>query len=71
MIELFDFVIFTGLVQALFGKSTITYKPDGEEGPAKEVDFSPPFRRVHIIKDLEKILGVTLPDATQFHTEGD
>ncbi|XP_075241316.1 lysine--tRNA ligase-like [Convolutriloba macropyga] len=58
-----------GLVQALFGKSTITYKPDGEEGPAKEVDFSPPFRRVHIIKDLEKILGVTLPNATQFHTE--
>jgi len=57
-----------GLVQALFGKSSVTYKPDGEE-EAKEVDFSPPFKRVHIIKDLEKILGVTLPDATKFHTE--
>ena len=69
-LAMFHFRLVLGLVVSLFGKSTVTYCPEGEDGETKEVDFTPPFKRVHIIKDLEKILGVTLPDATKFDTEG-
>lgn len=58
-----------GLVMALHGKPKITYNPEGEEGSSQEVDFTPPFRRVHIIKDLEKLLKVQFPDPTTFDTE--
>ena len=64
------FVLCLGLVMALCEKSKITYNPEGEEGSSFEVDFTPPFRRVHIIKDLEKVLEVKFPDPTTFDTEG-
>ena len=63
-------ITYTGLVMALHGKPKIVYNPEGEEGSTQEVDFTPPFRRVHIIKDLEKLLKVKFPDPTTFDTEG-
>ena len=36
-----------------------------------EVDFTPPFRRVSMIPELEKQLGVTFPSPTTFTSPGE
>ena len=47
------------------------YHPTDEEGgPEFEVDFTPPFRRVSMIRELEKKLGVTFPHPSEFDTVG-
>jgi lysyl-tRNA synthetase class 2 len=56
-----------GMVMAIFGKPKVRYNPDGGEG--HEIDFTPPFKRFHIITDLESILGVKFPSPTTFDTE--
>ena len=54
----------------LHGSYKITVHPDGPEGEEVEVDFTPPFRRLKMIPDLSTALGVELPAADQYHTEG-
>eukprot|EP00088_Acartia_fossae_P055869 TRINITY_DN6494_c0_g2_i1.p1 TRINITY_DN6494_c0_g2~~TRINITY_DN6494_c0_g2_i1.p1 ORF type:complete len:577 (+),score=167.46 TRINITY_DN6494_c0_g2_i1:41-1771(+) len=61
--------LLSGMVKAIFGTYKVTYHPDGPEGEAKEIDFTPPFKRIRMIPDLEKILGVKLPCPTQLHTD--
>ena len=34
-----------------------------------DIDFTPPFRRIPMMKGLEDVLGIKLPDNTQLHTE--
>ncbi|KAF0299924.1 Lysine--tRNA ligase [Amphibalanus amphitrite] len=58
-----------GMVRSIFGGTKVTYHPDGPDGEAWEVDFAPPFRRLHMMPELEKALGVSLPAATEFNTE--
>ena len=59
------------MVQTITGGShKITYHPDGPEGEGWEVDFTPPFRRVDMIGELEKELGVQLPARDKLDTEG-
>jgi lysyl-tRNA synthetase class 2 len=59
------------MVFSIFGTHKITYEPNGKGvEPALEVDFTPPFKRVHIYNELEKILGVKLPPADTLETEG-
>ena len=62
-------VIFLGMVHSLFGSYKINYQPDGPEGETWEVDFTPPFKRIRMIADLEKVLNVKLPSPTEFGTE--
>lgn len=57
----------SGLALALTGSHTITYHPDGPDGPAVDIDFTPPFRRVSMVPGLEQALGVKLP--TDLETE--
>jgi lysyl-tRNA synthetase class 2 len=57
------------MVKTLTGGYKVTYHPEGPEGEAVEIDFTPPFKRVSLIKDLEKLLNVTFPSATTFDTE--
>ena len=52
------------------GSLKITYHPNGPEGEAKEIDFTPPFRRIHMIEDLQKILQVDFPPMDQLDTPG-
>ncbi|XP_043216614.1 lysine--tRNA ligase-like isoform X2 [Amphibalanus amphitrite] len=59
----------SGMVRSIFGGTKVTYHPDGPDGEAWEVDFAPPFRRLHMMPELEKALGVSLPAATEFNTE--
>lgn len=61
---------FVGMVKHITGGYKITYHPDGQDGQAYEIDFTPPFRRISMVYDLEKVLGVKFPPAEYFDTEG-
>lgn len=63
LMELTESMLST-MVLALRGSYKVPYHANGPDAPAIELDFTPPFRRIHMIKDLEKILGVTFPAAT-------
>merc|ERR1712002_1427264 len=61
--------LLSGMVKAIFGTYKVTFHPDGPEGEAKEIDFTPPFKRLRMFPDLERILGVQLPYPENLHTE--
>lgn len=59
------------MVQEIHGSYQVTYHPvEGELENEFQVDWTPPFRRVHMIPELEKQLKVTFPPATEFNTPG-
>lgn len=60
-----------GMVKHLTGGYKVTYHPEGPEGLAYEIDFTPPFRKISMVGELEKVLGVKLPAPDQFETEGE
>lgn len=60
--------LLSGMVKSLTGSYKVTYHPDGPDGEALELDFTPPFRRVRMIPDLEKALGVSLPAPDKLNT---
>ena len=53
----------------------VTYHPDATDatnlGEPLTVDFTPPFRRVRMVPDLETVLKVKLPPPSEFGTPGD
>ena len=53
------------------GSTKIIFHPDGPEGEAVEADFKPPFRRVKMIPELERRLGVKFPSPETLHTPGE
>ncbi|KAG5270678.1 hypothetical protein AALO_G00195300 [Alosa alosa] len=53
--------LLSGMVKHITGGYKVTYHPEGPEGQAYEIDFTPPFRRVSMVYDLEKELGVKFP----------
>ena len=62
-------IMLSGLVYEITGGYVFKYHPTDEEGgPEFEVDFTPPFRRVSMIRELEKKLGVTFPHPSEFDT---
>lgn len=58
----------SGMVKSIRGSYKITYHPDGPDGPEQELDFTPPFKKVSMIKTLEEKLGVQFPSADTFNT---
>lgn len=65
-------VMLSGMVKALTGGYVIMYHPNATDpdnlGESLTVDFTPPFRRVQMVPDLEKVLGVKLPAPCDFGT---
>eukprot|EP00112_Aurelia_sp_Birch-Aquarium-sp1_P021156 Seg562.11 transcript_id=Seg562.11/GoldUCD/mRNA.D3Y31 product="Lysine-tRNA ligase" protein_id=Seg562.11/GoldUCD/D3Y31 len=54
-----------GMVKHVTGGYKVTYHPDAtdsDKGKPVEIDFTPPFRRINMMKDLQKIMGVTFPE---------
>ena len=49
------------LVKNITGSYKVSYHPQGPEGPAWELDFTPPFRRMSIVSELEKLLDCKFP----------
>ncbi|XP_072179703.1 lysine--tRNA ligase-like [Diadema setosum] len=62
--------LLSGMVQYVTGSKKVIYHPDGPEGEAMELDFTPPFRRISMIDELQKVLKVQFPPLEEFHTEG-
>ncbi|XP_044842955.1 lysine--tRNA ligase isoform X2 [Mauremys mutica] len=61
--------LLSGMVKHITGGYKVTYHPDGPEGHACEIDFTPPFRKISMVCELERILGVKLPVTDHFETE--
>ena len=61
--------LLSSMVKELTGGYKTTYHPDGPEGKAYEVDWTPPFRRLDMLSDLEKAINKTLPKAIELSTE--
>lgn len=59
-----------GMVKSIVGSYKFVYHPEGIEGDSWEIDFTPPFRRLDMFKDLERVLGISLPSADKLDTEG-
>lgn len=60
------------MVLKITGDYKFKYHPGGkDEEPDNviELDFTPPFKRIPLIKGLEEALNVKLPDPTTYHTE--
>lgn len=64
------FLFASGMVKHITGGYKVTYHPDGPEGKAYEIDFTPPFRRVSMTHDLEKIMGVKFPPTDSYDSDG-
>ena len=61
----------SGMVKEITGSYVVEYSPSEEaETTPWQVDFTPPFRRVSMIAELENKLNVTFPPATEFNTPG-
>ena len=58
------------MVKSILGEYKLVYHPEGPDGEAWTADFTPPFKRLDMMKELEKELGVKLPAADQLHTAG-
>jgi lysyl-tRNA synthetase class 2 len=54
----------SGMVKSITGGYKVTYHPTGPTGPEITLDFTPPFRRVSMISELERVLEVKFPDAS-------
>lgn len=68
LIELTEKLV-SGMVFNIFGTYKVKFQPQGPEGTEWEIDFKPPYRKLHMFPDLEKILNVTLPPPDQLGTE--
>lgn len=51
----------SGMVKAITGSYKVKYHPQGPSGAEWEIDFTPPFRRVSMIPELERILRCKFP----------
>ncbi|PAV65116.1 hypothetical protein WR25_22297 isoform B [Diploscapter pachys] len=57
------------MVMFIHGTYKVPYHPNGPDTePVYEVDFTPPFKRVHMYQGLEEVLGVKLPPPDTLHT---
>lgn len=61
--------LLSGMVKYLKGSYKVKYHPiPGDSETVYDIDFTPPFRRIAIIEELEKILKVKFPPGDQLHT---
>uniref|UniRef100_A0A7M5WTD3 Lysine--tRNA ligase n=2 Tax=Clytia hemisphaerica TaxID=252671 RepID=A0A7M5WTD3_9CNID len=62
----------SGMVKSIFGTYKVKFHPDQSEtgqGEPLEVDFTPPFRRMSMLSELQKELNVTFPADLDLNTE--
>ncbi|UYV76207.1 KARS [Cordylochernes scorpioides] len=57
-----------GLVKDITGSYKFTYHPHRLDGEVLELDFTPPFRRIRMLPELERLTGDKLPDPAQLNT---
>ncbi|GJN24150.1 hypothetical protein PR202_gb11872 [Eleusine coracana subsp. coracana] len=52
----------SGMVKELTGGYKIEYHANGVSSPPIEIDFTPPFRRIDMIQELEAMANLTIPE---------
>jgi len=59
------------MVYSIHGSYKIKYHPNGQEDKDNiiDIDFTPPFKRMPMMKSLEEVLKVKMPKNTELHTE--
>lgn len=68
LIELTEKLV-SGMVHSIFGSYKVKFQPQGPEGEEWEIDFKPPYRRIHMFPGLEKELNAKLPAPDQLNSE--
>lgn len=68
LIELTEKLI-SGMVFSIFNSYKIKFHPQGPEGEEWELDFKPPYKRLHMFPELEKALDTKLPSPDELNTE--
>ena len=58
------------MVKEITGGHKVQYHPEGPDGPVWDIDFTPPFKRICMIDELEKKLNVKFPDPKDLHCDG-
>jgi len=53
--------LFSAMVLAIKGSYKFEYHPDGPDGKAVEIDFTPPWPRLPMVDEIERQSGITLP----------
>mmetsp|Transcript_51097 Transcript_51097/g.125491 ORF Transcript_51097/g.125491 Transcript_51097/m.125491 type:complete len:238 (-) Transcript_51097:37-750(-) len=53
------------MVKDVTGAYKIVYHPDGPDGEAVEIDFTPPFRRISMVAEIERIIKDDIPKDLQ------
>jgi lysyl-tRNA synthetase class 2 len=61
--------LLSGMVKHITGGHKVKYHPLGADGPEMELDFTPPFKRVSINEELERVLDCKMPAGTEMGTE--
>ncbi|KAL9265860.1 Lysine--tRNA ligase, cytoplasmic-like protein [Drosera capensis] len=61
VLEGFDMVDCAGMVKELTGGYVVKYHSNGLDKDPIEIDFTPPFRRIDMIEELEKIANLSIP----------
>merc|ERR1712142_9766 len=61
--------LLSGMVYSIFGSYKVKFHPQGPEGEEWEIDYTPPFKRLQMFPDLEKLLNTKLPEPDTLHTE--
>jgi len=72
--DMFDLMEITesmvsGMVKYVTGGYKVPYHANGPDEPAMELDFTPPFRRINMIEELENKLNVKFPSPATFATD--
>ncbi|KAL8454532.1 hypothetical protein Emed_000253 [Eimeria media] len=49
------------MVKTIHGSYKIPFHPEGPDGPEVELDFTPPFRRLSLVEEIEKKANIQLP----------
>ncbi|KAL1123852.1 hypothetical protein AAG570_001623 [Ranatra chinensis] len=60
--------LISGMVMNILGTYKVIYHPEGPEGEAVEIDFTPPFKRIQMFPALEAALGERLPEPDTLST---
>lgn len=60
--------LLSGMAKAITGSYIVKYHPQGLDGPELEINFSPPFKRINMLAELEKELKEKFPEAVTFDT---
>nr|GFA26446.1 lysine--tRNA ligase, cytoplasmic-like [Tanacetum cinerariifolium] len=50
------------MVEELTGGTRIVYHAKGYDKEPIEIDFTPPFRRIDMIPELEKVANLSIPE---------